>query len=170
MKKLFLSIVLVGCGPDGNTVVVGIQSENPVVREDMVEFAKKFDEPKVVEALVGTLNDPSEVIRLKAVKSLGELKPKVAAEPLVTVFEQDESEYVRREAIEALGRIGDPIAVEPFLTYLQTFDPNKAPVDVIWALGNIGDRSALTVLSELRETSQDPYVVFNVNMALRKIR
>jgi len=151
-------------------VVTGLQSENPAVREDMAEFARKFDEPKVVDALMQTLEDPSASIRLMAIESLGELGHAAATPELVAVMANDPSPDVRAAAVEALGRVKDPAAVAPLLIILENFPSDSAPLNVIWALGNIGDRRALPLLSRLREDTSDPYVVYNVNVALRKIR
>ncbi len=159
-----------GCGPSAESVVTGIQSENPAVREDMVEFARRFDEPMVVDALIKALDDPSTAIRVKAVESLAELGHAAAAAKLVELLNNDESVEVRTEAIEALGRIQDPAAVAPLLILLETCQPNDAPLNVLWALGNIGDKRALPLLSRLRDEASDPYVVYNANVALRKIR
>ena len=165
-----LTLALAGCGPDAQQVVTGLHSENPAVRQDMAEFAKKFDEPMVVSALIRTLHDPSATIRIEAVLSLGELGHAAATADLVDVMSNDPSEDVRKAAVEALGRIKDPAAVAPLLIILETYAPDKAPLNVIWALGNIGDKRALGLLSRIREAAVDPHVVYNVNVALRKIK
>ncbi len=163
-------VLLLGCGPAAEQVVTGLRSDNPAVREDMAEFARKFDEPVVVDALIDTIHDPSASIRLMAVQSLGELGHAASTADLVDVMANDASPDVRAAAVEALGRVQDPAAVAPLLIILESHPPNEAPLNVIWALGNIGDKRALPLLSELREATEDPYVVYNVNVALRKIR
>jgi HEAT repeat protein len=163
-------LLAVGCGPAAEQVVTGLRSGNPAVREDMAEFARKFDEPVVVDALIDTLDDRSAAIRLVAVESLGELGHAAATADLVDVMANDASPEVRAAAVEALGRIQDPAAVAPLLIILESHPPQDAPLNIIWALGNIGDKRALPLLSELREATDDPYVVYNVNVALRKIR
>lgn len=169
-RVALLAALAVGCGPAPEQVVTGLRSENPAVREDMAEFARKFDEPMVVDALIDTLDDPSASIRLVAVESLGEQGHAAATADLVDVMANDASPAVRAAAVEALGRIKDPAAVAPLLIILDSHGPDEAPLNIIWALGNIGDKRALPLLSELREASGDPYVVYNVNVALRKIR
>ncbi len=162
--------LLVGCGPAAEQVVTGLRSDNPAVREDMAEFARKFDEPVVVDALIDTLHDPSSSIRLVAVESLGELGHAAATADLVDVMANDASAEVRAAAVEALGRIQDPAAVAPLMIILESHPPEQAPLNIIWALGNIGDKRSLPLLSSLRESTEDPYVIYNVNVALRKIR
>jgi HEAT repeat protein len=165
-----LALLSLGCGPAAEQVVTGLRSDNPAVREDMAEFSRKFDQPMVVDALIDILDDPSSAIRVKAVESLGELGHAAATADLVDVMANDASPEVRSLAIEALGRIQDPAAVAPLLIILQNHAPDDSPLNIIWALGNIGDKRALPLLSELREATDDPYVVYNVNVALRKIR
>ncbi|MFH1467341.1 MAG: HEAT repeat domain-containing protein [Pseudomonadota bacterium] len=165
-----LLLAAAGCGPAAEQVVTGLHSDNPAVRQDMAEFARKFDEPMVVAALIKTLRDPSAAIRLEAVESLGELGHAAATADLVDVMSNDPSEEVRKEAVESLGRIKDPAAVAPLMIVLQTYEPDQVPLNMIWALGNIGDRRALPFLSTIREATRDPYVIYNVNVALRKIR
>jgi HEAT repeat protein len=161
---------LVACGPDTSQVVQGIHSDNPAVREDMVEFARKVEEPKVVGALMASLEDPSEAIRIKAVQSLAALGHKGATAPLVDRLVIETSPAVKREIIDALGRIADDRAVPALLLIAQDTPADDVPLNVVWALGNIGDRRALPVLSRLREESTDPYVVYNANVALRKVK
>jgi len=103
-------------------------------------------------------------------ESLGELGHAAGTADLVDVMANDSSEEVRRMAIEALGRIKDPAAVAPLLIILENHAADEAPLNIIWALGNIGDKRALPLLSTIREATSDPYVVYNVNVALRKIR
>jgi len=165
-----VALLSVGCGPAAEQVVTGLRSDNPAVREDMAEFARKFDEPVVVDALIDTLHDPSSEIRLMSVESLGELGHAAATADLVDVMANDASAEVRAAAIEALGRIQDPAAVAPLLIILESHSPNQAPLNIIWALGNIGDKRALPLLAGLREATEDPYVIYNVNVALRKLR
>ena len=165
-----LVLVLAACGPDADQVVLGIRSDNPAVREDMVEFARKFDEPRVVGALMQAIEDPSEAIRTKAVQSLAALEHRGATAPLVERLAVEPSADVRREIVDALGRIADERAVPPLLLVAETSPPDEVPLNVIWALGTIGDRRALAALTRLREEAKDPYVVYNANVALRNLR
>jgi HEAT repeat protein len=167
---LTLLALAAGCGPSAANVATGIASENPAVRGDMVAFARKFDDPAVVQALVGVLGDPSEQTRIDAVKSLAEIGDPLACSALVELLATDPSERVQRETIDALGRLKDPIGVDALLALAERSSDDKIPLNAIWALGNLGDKRALPLLSRLREGSRDPYVVFNANVALRKIR
>ncbi len=169
MTVLLLGLIA-ACGPDTGQVVEGIRSDNPAVREDMVVFARKVEEPKVVGALLKSLEDPSEAIRIKTVQSLAALEHRGATLPLVDRLPVETSPEVRREIVDALGRIDDDRAVPALLLVAEATPADEVPLNVIWALGAIGDRRALSALTRLREEATDPYVVYNANVALRKVK
>ena len=169
-SALVLSFLVAGCKPDADTVVTGIASTNPVVREDMVEFARKFDEPKVVGALIEALKDESATVRQTAIESLAELGHMAAIGPVSELMKKDPSPDVQRAAIDALGRLGSTDAVLPLIARLESSDPDSVELNVIWALGNIGDMKALEALSTLRSEATNIYVIYNTNVALREIK
>jgi HEAT repeat protein len=162
---ILLSLILIGCGKDPSMVIAGIESENPVVREDMVLIARGVEDPAVTGALIGALNDSSPTVRLRAVESLAELGATDAVGALVARL-ADEDQGVRRAAIDAIGRIGDESAVEPLLEYVER--ATVPPLNAIWALGNLGSTNAIPLLSTLRE-SENQYVAYNADTALRKL-
>lgn len=167
MSTLLLAL-LVACGPGPDTVAEQLRSENPAVREDTARRARNFDDPAVIEALVAGLDDPSEKVRLNAISSLIALDAEEAVPRLTELMVSDPSAAVQRDAIEALGRIADARAV-PALVALLEDQKARPPLNAIWALGQLQDMSALPILAELRESS-DPYVAYNANQALRRIR
>jgi HEAT repeat protein len=160
-------LLLAACGSDPNVVVVGLQSDNPVVREDMVLVARGVVEPAVTQALIGALDDSSSIVRLRAVESLAAHENSEAVPGLIQRLADDDAE-VRSAAIDALGSLADARAVAPLIAVLQNRQPGDYPLNAIWALGNIGDPQAIPVLSGLRE-HPNPYVVFNAESALRKL-
>jgi len=161
---------LTGCADETESIVAGIRSDNPAVREDKVVIARRFQDPAVIEALIESLEDESVEVRNRAVFSLAELDAQEAVAALVTLLRTEPNSEVRQSAIDTVGRLKNPAAVPALLELLQKLAPNDVPLNAIWALGNIGERSALPVLVKLRETATNPYVVFNANMALRKLR
>lgn len=164
-----LLALLVACAPSPDSVVTGIKSENPMTREDMVEFAKKYDEPEVVQALMGALADPSPTVRRLACKSLAEISDKTAVPALIQVVQTETEDPILREAIDALGRIQDPSAVDALVALVDAAEPDRVPLNAIWALGTIGDKRALASLTRIREGTRDPYVLYNTNEALRNV-
>ncbi|MCB9797702.1 MAG: HEAT repeat domain-containing protein [Alphaproteobacteria bacterium] len=160
-----LLALLGGCGLSPEVVTQGMGSQNPVVRQDMVEAAKLVDDPAVVEALHQALTDEHARIREEAARSLGELAHAESVEPLAPLLD-DPSEAVRAATVTALARIEDPAAVEPLIQYARS--GGEVRLDALWALGVLGDGRALPLLSEL-QGDPDPYVSFNARRALAEI-
>ena len=158
---MILLLLGFGCSPAPEAVATGMGSENLVVREDMVAFAKQYDDELVVlDALHKALDDPSARVRLRAAESLGELASPESVQFLLKALE-DNDDRVRKEAVDALGRIGDPQAVGPLMAYIESRRlDGEIPLNAIWALGNIADPTPLSLLMELRDNS-DPYVAYN---------
>jgi HEAT repeat protein len=162
---MFLLMVLIGCGKDPAMVVAGIESENPVVREDMVLIARSVSDPVVTSALVGALNDSSATVRLRAIESLAELGSTESTGALIArLFDDDAG--VRRAAVDAIGRVGDESAVRPLIEYVER--ANVPPLNAIWALGSLGSAAAIPMLAEFRE-SDNQYIAYNADVALRKL-
>ncbi|MCK6518614.1 HEAT repeat domain-containing protein [Myxococcota bacterium] len=166
---MILLLLGLGCSPAPEAVATGMGSENLVVREDMVAFAKQYDDELVVlDALHKALDDPSSRVRLRAAESLGELASPESVQFLLKALE-DSDDRVRKEAVDALGRIGDPQAVGALMAYIESRRlDGEIPLNAIWALGNIADPTPLSLLMELRDNS-DPYVAYNAMWALRQI-
>ncbi len=162
---IFLSLMLLGCGKDPTMVIAGIESENPVVREDMVLIARGVSDPTVVGALIEALNDTSSTVRLRAVESLAEMDATEATSALVGRL-ADQEPSVRRAAVDAIGRVADDSAVGPLIDYIEA--STVPPLNAIWALGNLGSVEAIPLLSVLRE-SDNQYVAYNSDTALRKL-
>ena len=158
---------LLACGPSPEAIATGIGSDNPAVRQDMVAAGKLIDDPVVIEALIGALEDESALIRVSAIESLADLDA-VEAVPMIAYRLDDSDEKVQRAAVDALGRLGDPAATEPLVAYLDDRRAGRVPLNALWALGNIGDPAALPILSRFRE-HEDPYVAYNADEALRAI-
>ncbi len=166
---ILLTALLVACGPSPDDVAAQLSSDNPAVREDTARRARNFDSPAVIAGLISSLDDDSEKVRLNAIASLIALDAKDAVPKLATMITTDPSADVRQDAIDALGRMPDPRAVDPVVALLEGTADTKPPLNAIWAAGQLGDMKALPVLTKLRD-SRDPYVAYNANQALRRIR
>ncbi|RME27653.1 MAG: HEAT repeat domain-containing protein [Deltaproteobacteria bacterium] len=166
---LLWATLLLACGPSPEDVAAQLASENPAVREDTARRARNFNSPVVIEGLIRALDDPSEQVRLNAIASLIALDARDAVPKLASMITADPSPDVRREAIDALGRMPDPRGVDPIVSLLEETADTRPPLNAIWAAGQLGDMKALPVLTRLRESS-DPYVSYNANQALRRIR
>ena len=165
MIPLFL---LLACGPSSSDLVTNLGSANPVTREDTARIARNFGSPELEAALIGVLGDAETKVRINAIESLIDLESKAAVEPLIGRLEMETDPRVQRLVVDALGRLGEPAAVPALVTYLEARldDP---PLNAIWALGTLEDGRALSVLAGLRASS-DPFVIWNVNQALRLLR
>ncbi len=159
---------LLACGPSSDDIATNLTSANPVVREDTAKIARNFGSDAVESALIKVLDDSESRVRSNAIESLVELECAAAVGPLMARLEAEKEPLVQRAIVDALGRLGDTQAVPALITHLKSRidDP---PLNVIWALGALEDHRALEVLAGLRKSS-DPYVVWNVNQALRNLR
>jgi len=91
---------------------------------------------EAIDALIESLKDKDEEVRINAALALGEAKNRKAVEPLIETL-KDESRKVRESAALALGVIGDERAIKPLLEILKKDD------EIRWAaakaLGWIGE-------------------------------
>ena len=161
-------LVLFACGPSPEDIAANLTSPNPVVREDTAKIARNFGSDAVEKALMEVLDDAEAVVRLHAIESLVELECTDAVPVLMTRLTEESHPATQRAIIDALGRLGDVQAVPVLVDFLQK-RMDSPPLNVVWALGALEDHRALSVLAELR-SSKDPYVLWNVNQALRKLR
>jgi len=159
---------LLACGPSSEDIATNLRSTNPVVREDTAKIARNFGSDAVEAALIDVLADEEGRVRLNAVESLVELDCAEAVVPLMGRLDVETSPQVERAIVDALGRLGDAQAVPVLIEHLQS-EIEDPPLNVIWALGALEDHRALEVLAGLRSSS-DPYVIWNVNQALRSLR
>lgn len=160
--------MMLACGPETDTVIIGLNNTNPAVRQDMVKLARNNDDPRVVDALLIALTDSESVIRLSAVESLAQLQDARAVPALIERL-SDPHDKVQRAAVDALGKLRDPQTTEPLMAYVRDRTGDRIPLNALWALGNIGDNRAMELLSELR-THTDPYVAYNAHQALRSLK
>jgi len=158
----------IACGPSSDDIAGNLASSNPVVREDTAKIARNFGSVAVEKALIGVLGDDEAKVRYNAVESLVELESRAAVEQLMVRLDSESQPAVRRAVVDALGRLGDASAVPALIAHLEA-RVEAPPLNVIWALGALEDGRALPILTRLR-SSQDPYVRWNVNQALRKLR
>ena len=53
------------CGPQSSAILVGLGSENPVIREDTALLARRAESADVVQALVGLLDSIADGLALR---------------------------------------------------------------------------------------------------------
>ena len=135
------------------TLVTGLSSPHPVVREAVVEALKDLGNSVAVSPLLSRLDDPSQIVRERIVKALGRLGDKAAVEPLLTRL-NDPIVGFRRNAVEALGQIGDNTAVAPLIAKLDDPDASIRLV-VVEVLRRFGDQAAITALLDRLALNDD---------------
>ena len=142
-----------------------------MMTQDTAKIARQVQSEAVIQGLVGSLHDPVETVRLNAIESLIELEAITAVPALMAALQTDESDVVKKELVNALGRLKDPQAVPVLIAHIEArlAANGRVPLNAVWALGFLQDGRALDLLSRLRE-SNDPYVVWNANQALRQLR
>lgn len=171
--------LLTGCGPTAEDIAKAIQSENPVMREDGAKIAQNYDDDVVVDALITVLADPSQRAKLNALESLSELQNERACPALIERLTGDSDPLVRRAAADGIGRVLCKDGAPALITYAQEFAPDdRAQLGAIWGIGRLGyeglepdiRKQALDLLIARREQATDPYVKYNVNLALRYLK
>ena len=101
-----------------------IQSEpDPLVREEIVEAASRFQTPLAERILVASLNDTDPYVRQAGCRMLGRRGGVAAVAELGRVAKEDAEIEVRLAATRALGELGDPAAVPHLAQGLQDRDP-----------------------------------------------
>jgi aconitase B len=117
-----------------------------------------------VDELIQQLNLENTIIRLNAVKALGEAKDARAVDPLIAVLKD---EKCGSTAANALAKIGQP-SVAPLCTALKDDSP-VARRNAATALGKIKDSSAVKpLIAALND--ENPIVRRNAAKALGEIR
>ncbi|WP_238323478.1 HEAT repeat domain-containing protein [Planococcus antarcticus] len=110
----------------------------------------------VFNAYIRRLKDSDELVRISAIKGLGELRD-IRAERYLIESLVDEEEIVRRDAAEGLGKIGATTAIPVLQTQLQQETSSLAKVGFYTGLYLLGSKMHLKSLLNL--LSDPSYVV-----------
>ena len=105
--------------------------------------------PAVVAALINTLNDRIEFVRIAAISVLGHVKDPSATEPLLP-FLKDKNEDVRRLTLRTLEQIGDRRATPAVLAIVQNEKEDPTTREYATrAVGKLNDPSTVEPLIQL---------------------
>lgn len=88
-----------------HTLINGLEDDNLVIREGIIQSLGKTGDPKAVPLLISLLQDKSFAIRMSAIKSLGEIGDHQAISPLKHIVDNDDDPYMKNEALSALKNI-----------------------------------------------------------------
>lgn len=101
-----------------------IQAEpDPLVREEIVRTAARFQSPLVERILLASLNDNDPYVRQTGCRLLGSRGTGSAVAELGRVAREDSEIDVRLAATRALGELQDPAAVPHLTAGLHDLDP-----------------------------------------------
>jgi len=121
-----------------------------------------------VPQLIGALQDEDEVVRMQAVRSLGNIKDLTTVDTLIYRLQNDSSDYVQAEAAEALGRIGGDKAFDALVQALLV-ESEFIRMSAALALAEIGDKRALSSLQLALENTEDPFAKQRISEAIAKL-
>jgi len=110
---------------------------------------------KVLQAMIGALDDEDAEIREQAANALGQLEDSRAVEPLTAALLNDVEPAVREQAAWALGMIEDESAVDALAQVMN--DPDEdVREQAVWALGMIEAEAAVApLIVALSDTSAE---------------
>ena len=133
---------------DISSAIADLLSGDRTVRYAAIyDIAVAKDDPRSIEPLISTLNDPDLEIRSMAVRVLGFRKDRRAVPALITLLKDNQ---VWGIAAESLGEIGDDAAVEPLIEALNKEILNATETtcnySVVQALGKLHDARAVKPL------------------------
>ena len=131
-----------------DALLSALADDDPRIRRTVARTLGKYDNPHVVTALSGALQeDDDNEVRRWAAWALGEIESPQAVEALVHALQRDSYAEARRWAAWALGEIESPQAVEGLSHALLNDSQWEVRRWAAWALGEIEDPSAAEALS-----------------------
>lgn len=131
-----------------DTMLAELENSSYVIRKEVVTRLGGFKDRKIVEPLIGVLNNQEETvsIRAAAVASLNALRDERAAPALRNAL-NDENSAVRLQAVVALGSIKDAKAVPRLSNMVENqLETDAIRAAAVTALGNIGDMNSEDLL------------------------
>ena len=164
---LFLAVILplAAASPTAKVEAMTMTSPETVLVQEPIPATQRTaprqaparsvsESESVVPALMTALSDDNGVVRLAAVKSLGELQDPRAIAALGKTLREDTDPRVRRAAAEALGHIDDNRAVPHLVAALRDERVADVREAIVESLGEIDDPSALAaVAAVVRDSS-----------------
>ncbi len=143
-----------------------LHDPSDAVRQRVVDTLGHIGDADVAQRLEGVLkHDRSEIVRVAAAKSLGEIRDPGSVEALIDALQDDFA--VRCRAVVSLGMIGDESAVPAILAMLR----NPAPEVRFHAAGALAELAPSNAAEQLRLIADDtnPMVRRGVAKALQKL-
>ena len=175
-KYVTLSLALAGA------VLVGFwtwgcsNAESDLKSADSAKRAKALDEiarrqdEEAVKIVADAIADPNEMVAVKAVESLGNMRNTPAArKALKKAATEEKRDPIRQQAVQALGKQGGKEAME-VLRQVIVADPDpRVRGQVPGAMAAQGSLEDIPLLVRVAETEQDPLVQTRAVRAIEAI-
>ncbi len=118
---------------------------DPGIRLAALILGSHYEDPRVVDAVTGLLDDEDWWLRLTAIETLGRIGDRRVVPRLIKTLADD---TIRWASIEALGLLKDPRATQPILELLKN-DQADTRLAALMALEQLGQADILPTLEKL---------------------
>lgn len=161
---------LVNCPNVSAALVEHLQREPELsVREVILSTLTQIGDATAVAGLIDCLRSEDAALRNEAVEAMKQLPDEVA--PMMRSLLTDADPDVRIFTVNILESLCHP-DVEAWLIKVITTDPHiNVCATAVDLLTEVGSQAALAPLAQLKARfSEDPYIQFAANLALRRIQ
>jgi len=131
-----------------------LESKEPSTREEALILLAQTGDRSINSLFVDFLRDDNEMVAVKAMDIIVELKELKATDSIIELLSSHKS-ILRQKAAWALGELGDSRALNPLLEILHHKDEGTRASSA-YALGNLGDKRAIKVLLDMVIEDNDP--------------
>lgn len=132
-----------------------LEEHDPRVRCKILETAADYDTPSATAICAGAMQDPSDMVRLKACDVWSERGGEDALKLLVTRYQTDAELDVRLRALKRLGDLQDKAAIPVLARALEDADP-AVQYRAVAALKQVSGRDLGNDVNVWREWAADP--------------
>jgi hypothetical protein len=132
-----------------------LEEHDPRVRCKILETAASFDTASATAICKGALQDPNELVRMKACDVWGKRGGEEAVQLLATRFQTDAELDVRLRAVKMLGELRDKAAIPVLARALEDADP-AVQYRAVASLKQVSGRDLGNDVNVWREWAVDP--------------
>ena len=132
-----------------------LEEHDPRVRSQILETAAGYDTAAATAICTGALQDPNEMVRIKACDVWGKRGGDEAVQLLATRFQTDSELDVRLRALKMLGELKDKQAIPVLARALEDSDP-AVQYRAVASLKKVSGRDLGNDVNAWREWAVDP--------------
>lgn len=132
-----------------------LEEHDPRVRSRILETAAGYDTAAATAICTGALQDPNEMVRIKACDVWGKRGGDEAVQLLATRFQTDSELDVRLRALKMLGELKDKQAIPVLTRALEDSDP-AVQYRAVASLKQVSGRDLGNDVNVWREWAADP--------------